>query len=149
MPIFEADFHPHSYGFRPKRNAHQALRAIDQAVWRGRVEILDADLSKYFDTIPHRNLMRLVAKRVSDGSVLRLVKSWLRAPVVERDKQGRQRVLPNRCGTPQGGSFRPCWPMSIWTDWTMRSTSVWRANPSWCGTRTTLSSAVDQGRGPK
>jgi group II intron reverse transcriptase/maturase len=107
MPIFEADFHPHSYGFRPQRNAHQALRAIDQAVWKGRVEILDADLSKYFDTIPHRNLMRLVAKRVSDGSVLRLVKSWLRAPVVERDKQGRQRVLPNRCGTPQGGVLSP------------------------------------------
>jgi group II intron reverse transcriptase/maturase len=107
MPIFEADFHRHSYGFRPKHNAHQALRAIDRAVWSGRVEILDADLTKYFDMIPHRNLMRLVAKRVSDGSVLGLVKSWLRAPVVEVDTEGRRRVLPNVCGTPQGGVLSP------------------------------------------
>ena len=107
MPIFEADFHPHSYGFRPKRNAHQALQAVNRAVWSGRVEILDADLSKYFDTIAHRNLMQLVAQRVSDGSVLRLIKSWLRAPVVEVDKTGKRRVLPNRCGTPQGGVLSP------------------------------------------
>ncbi len=107
MPIWEADFHPRSYGFRPKRRAHQAIAEIQQAVRRGYVEIIDADLSKYFDTIPHRELMKAVARRVSDGSVLRLLKSWLRAPIVEEDKDGTKRVLPNRCGTPQGGVISP------------------------------------------
>jgi group II intron reverse transcriptase/maturase len=107
MPIFEADFHPHSFGFRPKRNAHQALDTIVEALRSGRTEVLDADLSKYFDTIPHRQLMRSVARRISDGSVLGLIKQWLRAPVVEEDQDGRRRVLPNRAGTPQGGVISP------------------------------------------
>lgn len=107
MPIFEADFHPRSYGFRPKRNAHQAIGEIQRAVQAGYVEIIDADLSKYFDNIPHRELIRLVARRVSDGSVLRLIKSWLRAPVVEEDQEGKRRVLPNERGTPQGGVISP------------------------------------------
>jgi RNA-directed DNA polymerase len=107
MPIFEADFHPHSFGFRPKRNAHQALDTIVEALRNGRMEVLDADLSKYFDTIPHRQLLRAVARRVSDGAVLRLIKQWLRAPVVEEDKGGRKRTLPNRQGTPQGGVISP------------------------------------------
>ena len=107
MPIFEADFHPHSFGFRPKRNAHQALDTIVQTLRSGRTEVLDADLSKYFDTIPHRQLLRAVARRVSDGSVLRLLKQWLRAPVVEEDKNGTRRVLPNKQGTPQGGVISP------------------------------------------
>jgi RNA-directed DNA polymerase len=106
-PIWEADFHPRSYGFRPKRRAHQAIAAINQAVHHGYVEIIDADLSKYFDTIPHRQLMQAVARRVSDGSVLRLIKGWLRAPIVEEDQDGTQRVLPNHCGTPQGGVISP------------------------------------------
>jgi group II intron reverse transcriptase/maturase len=107
MPIWEADFHPQSYGFRPKRRAHQAIDAIVQGVYQGYTEIIDADLTKYFDTIPHRGLMRMVTKRISDGSILRLLKSWLRAPVVEEDKDGTRRVLPNRCGTPQGGVISP------------------------------------------
>ena len=107
MPIWEADFHSQSYGFRPKRRAHQAINGICQAVHQGYVEIIDADLSNYFGTIPHRALMKMVARRVSDGSVLRLVKSWLRAPIVEQDKDGTKRVLPNRCGTPQGGVISP------------------------------------------
>jgi group II intron reverse transcriptase/maturase len=107
MPIMEADFHPNSYGFRPKRRAQQAIGAINQAVHEGYVEIIDADLSKYFDTIPHRELMKAVARRVSDGSVLGLVKSWLRAPIVEEDKDGTKRVRPNLCGTPQGGVISP------------------------------------------
>jgi group II intron reverse transcriptase/maturase len=107
MPIWEADFHPRSHGFRPKRRAHQAIAEIQQAVQRGYVEIIDADLSKYFDTIPHRELMKAVARRVSDGSVLRLLKSWLRAPIVEEDKGGSKRVIPNRRGTPQGGVISP------------------------------------------
>jgi group II intron reverse transcriptase/maturase len=107
MPIFEADFHPQSFGFRPKRDAHQAIEAVNSAVRRGYIEIIDADVSKYFDTIPHRGLMKAVAKRVSDGSVLRLIKQWLRAPIVEEDKDGTKRVIPNRCGTPQGGVISP------------------------------------------
>ena len=107
MPIGEADFHPRSYGFRPQRRAHQAIAEIQQAVQRGYVEIIDADLSKYFDTIAHRELMKAVARRVSDGSVLRLLKSWLRAPIVEEDKGGTKRVIPNRRGTPQGGVISP------------------------------------------
>jgi len=107
MPIWEADFHPRSYGFRPKRRAQQAIAEIQKAVQQGYVEIIDADLSKYFDTIPHRQLMKAVARRISDGSVLRLVKSWLRAPIVEEDKDGSKRVLPNRRGTPQGGVISP------------------------------------------
>jgi RNA-directed DNA polymerase len=67
MPIYEADFHDQSYGFRPKRRAHQAMDAIRESVRTGRVEVLDADLSKFFDTIPHRQLMQEVARRVSDG----------------------------------------------------------------------------------
>ena len=107
MPIWEADFHPRSYGFRPKRRAHQAIEAINHAVRQGYGEIIDADLSKYFDTIPHRELMKAVARRVRDGSVLRLIKSWLRAPVAEEGKDGTKRVTPNRRGTPQGGVISP------------------------------------------
>ena len=70
-------------GLGPKRRAHQAMDAIKSAVRSGRVEVIDADLSKYFDSIPHRELMREVAKRISDGAVLALIKAWLRAPVVE------------------------------------------------------------------
>jgi RNA-directed DNA polymerase len=107
MPIWEADFHPRSFGFRPKRRAQQAIDEVEQAVRSGQVEIIDADLSKYFDTIPHRELLQAVARRVRDGSVLRLLKSWLRAPVVEEDKDGTRRVSPNLCGTPQGGVISP------------------------------------------
>jgi len=107
MPIFEADFHPRSYGFRPRRNAHQAMQEITRALRSGRTEVLDADLSKYFDSIPHSGLLRLVARRVSDGSVLRLLKMWLRAPVWEEDKDGTKRTKPNLSGTPQGGVISP------------------------------------------
>lgn len=107
MPILEADFHPRSYGFRPRRNAHQAMEEIARALRSGRTEVLDADLSKYFDTIPHRALLRMLARRISDGSVLRLIKMWLRAPVVEEDKDGTRRIKPNLSGTPQGGVISP------------------------------------------
>jgi group II intron reverse transcriptase/maturase len=106
-PIFEADFHPHSYGFRPQRNAHQALAAIVEALRSGRLEVVDADLSKYFDSIPHDRLMKLIARRTSDGSVLHVLRQWLDAPTVEEDTTGRKRVLPNRQGVPQGGVISP------------------------------------------
>jgi RNA-directed DNA polymerase len=106
-PIFEADFHPNSFGFRPQCNAHQALNAIIEALRAGKLEVVDADLSKYFDTIPHTKLMRLLAKRISDGSLLHLLRQWLDAPVVEERSDGARRVLPNRRGVPQGGVISP------------------------------------------
>ena len=108
QPIWEADFHDHSYAYRPKRRTHQAMDKVKEALLSGKVEVVDADLSSYFDMIPHRELLQLVAKRVSDGSVLRLIKAWLRAPIEEEDRgTGRRKVLPNRCGTPQGGVISP------------------------------------------
>lgn len=105
-PIYEADFHPRSYGFRPGCNAHQALDQIVDALRSGRLEVVDADLSKYFDTIPHDRLMKLVARRTSDGSLLHLIGQWLDAPVVE-EHNGKRHVLPNRQGVPQGGVISP------------------------------------------
>jgi len=108
LPIWEADSHPHSYAYRPKRNAHQAMDAISAALRSGRTEVIDADLSGYFDSIPHRELLRLVARRVSDGGILALIKAWLRAPIVERDPDtGRPTITGNRRGTPQGGVISP------------------------------------------
>ena len=107
-PIFEADFHENSFGYRPKRGAHEAIEAIIKALWNGRREVVDADLSSYFDTIPHAKLMKLIKGRVSDGSILKLIKGWLRAEIVEEDKKsGKKQTKKNRCGTPQGGVISP------------------------------------------
>jgi group II intron reverse transcriptase/maturase len=107
MPIFEADFHPRSFGFRPGRGAHQAVKAIRQALRKGKTEVVDCDLAQYFDTIPHGKLLRQVARRVSDGMILKLIKAWLRAPVVEEEEGGGRRIKANPCGTPQGGVISP------------------------------------------
>ena len=106
QPIFEADFDDGSFGYRPKRSAHGALDAIRKALWQGQTEVIDADLSGYFDTIDHAGLLRLVARRVSDGSVLGLVKRFLKAPIVE-EKDGNRSIRPNDRGTPQGGVISP------------------------------------------
>jgi group II intron reverse transcriptase/maturase len=106
-PIFEADFHEHSYGYRPRRNTHQAMDQIRYALWDGLEQVVDADIAKYFETIPHRQLIKLLARRISDGAILKLVRSWLRAPVQEEGSDGKRRVLPNKQGTPQGGVISP------------------------------------------
>jgi RNA-directed DNA polymerase len=107
-PIFEADFEDCSYGFRPERNAHQALEKIREHLRAGKCEIYDADLEGYFDSIPHDKLMACLRMRVVDGSVLRLIREWLKAPVVEYDEQGKKkRVRRQSSGTPQGGVLSP------------------------------------------
>jgi len=83
-PIFEADFEDCSYGFRPERNAHQALEEIRGHIRAGYQAVYDADLKGYFDSIPHERLMACVRMRVTDRSVLKLIQMWLKAPVVEK-----------------------------------------------------------------
>jgi RNA-directed DNA polymerase len=109
-PIFEADFEACAYGYRPKRSAKQAVEAVHRALCQGYTDVVDADLSKYFDTIPHSELMQSVARRVVDRQMLKLIKSWLKVPVEERDERGRKRMSggkKSRCGTPQGGVISP------------------------------------------
>ena len=108
LPIFEADMHEHSYAYRPGRNAHQAIEAIVRSCRGGRTEVIDADLSGYFDSIPHSSLLRLVARRISDGTMLWLIRAWLRAPIHEEDPAGGPpRRRRNQRGTPQGGVISP------------------------------------------
>jgi RNA-directed DNA polymerase len=90
-PIFEADFCEHSSGFRPQRSAHEAVKAVTDGLFQGKTQVIDADLSKYFDTIPHAKLMAVVAERLADGGVLALIQPWLKAPVIEEDEQGKRR----------------------------------------------------------
>jgi RNA-directed DNA polymerase len=109
-PIFEADLEPSAYGYRPKRSARDAIRRVHKLICDGYTDVVDADLSKYFDTIPHRELLRCVARRIVDGEVLRLIKMWLKAPVEERGEDGKKRLTGGKhrqCGTPQGGVASP------------------------------------------
>ena len=111
-PIFEADFEDCSYGFRPQRNAHQALKEIRSHIQAGYQAVYDADLKSYFDSIPHERLMACVRMRVTDRSVLKLIGMWLRAAVVEGPQGGggggvSKMSKASEKGTPQGGVISP------------------------------------------
>jgi group II intron reverse transcriptase/maturase len=110
-PIFEADLQPEQHAYRPGRSALQALQQVQTLLDSGHTEVIDADLSGYFDSIPHHELMQSVARRVSDRHLLGLIKAWLEMPVEEIDERGRkQRTTRNRDegkGTPQGAPLSP------------------------------------------
>ncbi len=110
-PIFEADLQPEQYGYRAGRSARDAVKRIHHLLNRGHREVVDADLSNYFGEIPHAELMKSLARRISDGRMLRLIKAWMEMPVVEEDKTGGKRCTNRarreRKGTPQGSPISP------------------------------------------
>src|ERR1035437_914717 len=110
-PIFEADFEDNAYGYRPVRGAVDAVKEVHRLICRGHTDVVDADLSRYFDSIPHGELLKSVARRIVDRHVLRLIKLWLKAPIEERDDgDGTRRIgggKSNARGTPQGGVVSP------------------------------------------
>ena len=110
-PIFEADLQPEQYAYRRDRSALDAVRRVHKLINTGHREIVDADLSAYFDTLPHAELLKSVARRVVDGAMLHLIKMWLTAPVEETDERGKKhRSTRNRDqgrGTPQGSPISP------------------------------------------
>lgn len=110
-PIFEADLQPEQYAYRPERGAQDAVKAVHRLLNTGHTHVVDADLSGYFDSIPHAELMKSVARRIVDGNVLHLIKQWLNAPVEEDDGHGhRKRTTTNKDtgrGTPQGAPISP------------------------------------------
>ena len=109
-PIFEADFEQSAYGYRPRRSAEDAVREVHRGLCEGYTEVVDADLAKYFDSIPHHELMQSVARRIVDRQMLKLIKAWLKVPVEERDERGNRRMSGgkgSKMGTPQGGVISP------------------------------------------
>lgn len=106
-PIFEMDFENCSYGFRPKRSAHDALGEIKRNIHEGRTESYDADLTSYFDTIDHDELMKKVQRRIADRHVLKLIKMFLEAVVIDMDKDGKKTSKKATQGCPQGGVISP------------------------------------------
>jgi len=110
-PIFEADLPPEQYAYRPDRNAHDAIRQVHSLLKTGHTQVVDADLAAYFDSIPHAELMKSVARRVVDRHVLHLIKMWLAVPVEETDERGGKkrttRHHDEKRGIPQGSPLSP------------------------------------------
>ncbi len=109
-PIWEADLEPNVYGYRPRKSGQEAIQKVDELLHAGYTNIVDADLSKYFDTIPHSELLQCVARRIVDRQMLHLIKMWIKVPVEERDENGKRRLTGGKDkdrGTPQGGVVSP------------------------------------------
>jgi group II intron reverse transcriptase/maturase len=110
-PIFEVDLQEEQYGYRPGKSAHDAVRAVHGWLNRGHRQVVDADLSGYYDSIPHHELLKCVARRISDGAMLALIRQWLENPVEETDERGHpKRTTVNKDtgrGTPQGSPLSP------------------------------------------
>jgi len=110
-PIFEADLPSEQYAYRPGRNAQQAVVEVEELLFRGHPEVVDADLADYFGSIPHADLLKSVARRIVDRRVLHLIKMWLDCPVEETDQRGRKtrttEARDNRRGIPQGSPISP------------------------------------------
>ena len=109
-PIFEADLDPAAFGYRPERGAGQAIQQVLALLRQGYTDVVDADLSKYFDTIPHSELMGSIARRIVDANMLRLIKQWLKAPIETTGKDGGTRMTggkASKMGVPQGGVISP------------------------------------------
>ena len=109
-PIWEAELEPNAYGYRPRKSAQGAIRKVEELLHEGYTDVVDADLSKYFDTIPHSELLQCVARRIVDRYMLHLIKMWLQVPVEERDGNGKRRLTGGKDhdrGTPQGGVISP------------------------------------------
>jgi len=110
-PIFEADLPPEQYAYRPGRKAQQAVVAVEELLFRGHPDVVDADLADYFGSIPHAELLQSVARRIVDRRVLHLIKMWMECPVEETDKRGRKtrttEARDNRRGIPQGSPISP------------------------------------------
>ena len=110
-PIFESDLPTEMYAYRPQRNAQQAVVEVEEQMYQGHPDVVDADLSDYFGSIPHAELLKSLARRVVDRRVLHLLKQWLECPVEEIDKRGRTRrtteAKDRRCGIPQGSPISP------------------------------------------
>jgi len=111
QPIFEADLPPEQYAYRPGRNAQQAVVEVEELLFRGHPDVVDADLADYFGSIPHAELMKSVARRIVDRRVLHLIKMWLDCPVEETDQRGRKtrttEARDNNRGIPQGSPISP------------------------------------------
>ena len=131
-PIFEADFDPAAYGYRPGRSAGEAIQLVLNLLRQGYTDVVDADLSKYFDTIPHHELMQTLARRIVDGDMLRLIRQWLKAPVETTDGDGRKRLeggTVEPAGRPARGRHQPVareplhepLPETLASDWKRRS----------------------------
>src|SRR5580700_51293 len=110
-PIFEADLPPEQYAYRQGRNAQQAVIDAEEKLYRGHLDVVDADLADYFGSIPHADLMRSLARRIVDGRVLHLIKMWLECAVEETDDRGRKtrttEAKDSGCGIPQGSPISP------------------------------------------